>query len=318
MGEFELIRQYFEPIADSFPSAALELGLGDDCAIQRIPADCDLVFSIDTVVEGIHFPKAYPADHLAWRALAAAASDLAAMGAKPVCFTLALTLPTVNESWLKGFSRGLADAAGTFGLSLAGGDTTRGPLTLSLQVHGTVPRGGGTRRSGAKVGDLVCVSGTLGDAGAALDYLEAQPPSDDAKALLRRYHRPCPRLELGQALAGIVTSAIDISDGLLADLGHVLDASGMGATLDLSTIPMSQALRRLKGDQALGYGLRAGDDYELCVTLPRSRWAALPEAIGKHLTVIGTIEAEAGLRLAGGPEPADHLDTGFDHFRSKS
>ncbi|MDK9559532.1 thiamine-phosphate kinase [Marinobacter sp. M216] len=318
MGEFELIRRYFQPIADSLPSGALMLGPGDDCAIQRIPADHDLVFSIDTVVEGIHFPEAFPADHLAWRALAAAASDLAAMGAEPVCFTLALTFPAADEQWLSDFARGLADAARTFRLSLAGGDTTRGPLTLSLQVHGTVPRGTGIRRSGAQVGDLICVSGTLGDAGAALDYLDEQQPSDDAKAVLKRYHHPCPRLELGQALAGIATSAIDISDGLLADLGHVLEASGAGATIDLSTVPLSPALRRLKGDQALGFGLRAGDDYELCVTIPPSRWSSVPEAIGQHLTVIGAIEAESGLRLTGGSAKIDDAGTGFDHFRRES
>lgn len=318
MGEFELIRQYFQPIADSLASGALVLGPGDDCAIQRIPADCDLVFSIDTVVEGIHFPEAYPADYLAWRALAAAASDLAAMGAQPVCFTLALTLPAADESWLTAFSRGLAEAATAFRLSLAGGDTTRGPLTLSLQVHGTVLKGGGIRRSGAKVGDLVCVSGSLGDAGAALDYLDEQQPSEDVTALLRRYHRPGPRLALGQSLSGIATSAIDISDGLMADLGHVLDASGVGASLDLRAIPLSRALRRLKGDRALDYGLRAGDDYELCVTIPSACWGTLPEAITEQLTVIGTIEAESGLRLNGAPDNADEPDTGFDHFRSQS
>ncbi|MBW4936422.1 thiamine-phosphate kinase [Marinobacter sp. F4206] len=318
MGEFELIRQYFQPIADSLPTGALVLGPGDDCAIQRIPADQDLVFSVDTMVEGIHFPEAYPADHLAWRALAAATSDLAAMGAQPVCFTLALTLPAADEQWLSDFSRGLSAAAGTFHLSLAGGDTTRGPLTLSLQVHGTVPRGGGLRRSGAQAGDLVCVSGTLGDAGAALDYLGEQQPSADVKVVLDRYHHPHPRLALGQALSGIASSAIDISDGLLADLGHILEASGVGATIDLSVIPLSRALCRLKGEKALEFGLHAGDDYELCVTIARSQWSAMPEEGEEHLTVIGTIESEPGLRLTGGSENTDVAGTGFDHFRRKS
>lgn len=313
MGEFELIRQYFLPLAEALPSAALSLGPGDDCAIQRIPADHDLVFSIDTMVEGAHFPESYPAEKLAWRSLAAAASDLAAMGGDPVCFTLALTLPVADETWLAEFSRGLAAAAKAFHLSLAGGDTTRGPLALSLQVHGVVPRGSALRRSGAQVGDLVCVSGTLGDAGAALDYLGESHPSADVSMVLQRYHQPYPRLALGKALVGVASSAIDISDGLVADLGHILDASGVGATLDQSKVPLSPALCRLKGRQAPGYGLHAGDDYELCVTMPSAAWQSASEDIKKQLVVVGEIEAESGLRLIGGEDAA--RDAGFDHFR---
>lgn len=315
MGEFDLIRRYFLPLADSAPRGAVVLGPGDDCAVQRIPANHDLVFSIDTMVEDVHFPKNYPAKFLGWRALAAAASDLAAMGAEPVCFTLALTMPTVDETWLTDFSCGLADAGRCFRLALAGGDTTRGPLTLSLQVHGTVPKGHGLRRSGAEVGDLVCVSGTLGDAGAALDYLDEPKPSADMTAVLSRYHQPRPRLELGRALLDIASSAIDISDGLLADLEHVLAASGVGATIEVAKIPLSPALRRLKGQSARNYGLYAGDDYELCVTVPRRHWDVLPADIRDQLAVIGSIDREPGLRVAGG---RDATVAGFDHFRSKS
>ncbi|HAC29366.1 MAG TPA: thiamine-phosphate kinase, partial [Marinobacter hydrocarbonoclasticus] len=247
MGEFELIRKYFQPLADGAGQDQLLLGPGDDCAIQRVSPGLDLVFSVDTLVEGVHFPSDYSPDYLGWRALAVAVSDLAAMGASPVCFTLALTLPDANPGWLKPFSEGLARASKAFGIALAGGDTTRGPLTISIQVHGTVERGRALYRSGAKPGDLICVSGTLGAAGAALDYLAAPAPSPAQLALLSRYHFPQPRLELGQQLAGRASSAIDVSDGLLADLGHILEASGTGARIDTGRIPMMAELVTLKG-----------------------------------------------------------------------
>lgn len=317
MGEFELIRKHFLPLAEAAPKGALLLGPGDDCAIQRIPAGHDLVFSIDTMVEGVHFPEAYPPEYLGWRALAAAASDLAAMGATPVCFTLALTLPAADDQWLSGFARGLADAGSAFGLALAGGDTTRGPLALSIQVHGTVAHGLELTRSGAKVGDLVCVSGTLGDAGAALKYLEVVDLSKGESELLERYHHPQPRLALGQALAGLATSAIDISDGLAADLQHILDASGVGASVDTARLPLSSALKSIAGERAVQFALQSGDDYELCFTIPEHALSAAPEAIRQQITVIGVINSEAGLRWSKGAVPATIADTGFDHFRSQ-
>ncbi len=317
MGEFELIRKHFLPVAQTAPAAALVLGPGDDCAIQRVPAQHELVFSIDTMVEGVHFPSSYPADRLAWRALAAAASDLAAMGADPVCFTLAVTLPAAEEPWLSAFSRGLASASQAFGLALAGGDTTRGPLTVTLQVHGVVPVGQALRRDGARAGDLICVSGTLGDAGAALDYLATDEPTPDQSAVLARYHRPRPRLALGQSLIGRASAAIDVSDGLLADLQHLLDASAVGATVELSKIPLSPALRHLKGEQALRFALHSGDDYELCVTLAPANWQALPDREREALTVIGTVESARGLRLQGDTGAAGDAG-GFDHFRRDS
>ncbi|MDO3723259.1 thiamine-phosphate kinase [Marinobacter sp. chi1] len=316
MGEFELIRRFFQPLAGRSASSSLILGPGDDCAIQRVPDGRDLVFSVDTLVEGVHFPKAYPSDKLAWRALAAAASDLAAMGAEPVCFTLALTLPCADESWLSAFSRGLFQAAEEFGLALAGGDTTRGPLVVTLQVHGVVPKGQGLHRNGAKNGDLVCVSGCLGDAGAALEYLAEPDPTQDMQAVLQRYHQPLPRLALGQQLSGVASAAIDISDGLAADLEHILEASGVGASIRAEAIPLSPALVRLTGDQAVDYALRSGDDYELCVTLPPAGWQALPSDIRQQLSVIGSIEPEPGLRIQGWQGTADQH--GFDHFRSMS
>lgn len=318
MGEFELIRRYFLPLGERQESRALILGPGDDCAIQRVPAGRDLVFSVDTLVEGVHFPRNYRPDYLGWRALAAAASDLAAMGADPECFTLALTLPSIDEQWLEDFSVGLRSASDAFGLVLAGGDTTSGPLTLSLQVHGTVEQGNGVRRSGARPGDLIAVSGTLGNAGAALDYLADPAPSDDRLAVLEHYHRPRPRLDLAESVRQYAGAAIDISDGLLADLGHILAASGVGARIESSRLPLSAALARLKGGQAVDYALRSGDDYELCLCFSPENWERAPESLKSQLTVIGFVEAESGLFLDGVDCSLEAVPAGFDHFRSKS
>lgn len=318
MGEFELIQKYFLPLAGPVPNGSLLLGPGDDCAIQRIPAGCDLVFSMDTMVEGIHFPESYTPEYLAWRALAAAASDLAAMGAEATCFTLALTLPTADDHWLTSFAQGLADASRIFRLALAGGDTTRGPLSVTVQVHGTVAEGGGLRRSGARAGDLVCVSGTLGDAGAALDYLEEARPTCDMAQVLDRYHHPRPRLELGESLAGVATAAIDISDGLIADLGHILEASVVGATIDPVLVPISPALARLKGTHAVDYALHAGDDYELCVTMSEACWQGASDAIRNQMTVIGLVDRDAGLHIKDRSGQTSRPGNGFDHFRSKA
>lgn len=314
MGEFELIRRYFLSMAPADGDDELVLGPGDDCAIQRVPAGRDLVFSVDTLVEGCHFPPGYSPESVAWRALGSAASDLAAMGARPVCFTLALTLPDASDRWLAPFARGLAEAGDTFGLALAGGDTTCGPLTVTVQVHGTVPQGQALRRRGAVAGDVIAVSGTLGDAAAALDYLTEPAPSVEAARLLARYHRPEPRFELGEALIGVATAAIDISDGLCADLGHILDASGVGATVDARRVPLSPALRRCCGASALVKALYGGDDYELCVTIPAGRWRTLPESVKGGLTAIGEVDASPGLRLLHAPGEA--AGAGYDHFRS--
>jgi thiamine-monophosphate kinase len=318
MGEFELIRRYFLPLAERQESGSLILGPGDDCAIQRIPPGRDLVFSVDALVEGVHFPRNYRPDYLGWRALAAAASDLAAMGADPDCFTLALTLPAVDEQWLADFSMGLRKASEAFGLELAGGDTTSGPLTLSLQVHGTLEQGAGVLRSGACPGDLIAVSGTLGDAGAALDYLSETVPSTDMLAVLERYHHPRPRLDLAQAVRQYANAAIDISDGLLADLGHILAASGVGARIESARVPLSVALRRLKGEKAVDCALRSGDDYELCLCFSPEKWDRAPESLKSQLTVIGAIEAEPGLYLDGIDYSLEAVPAGFDHFRSES
>lgn len=312
MGEFELIRQYFQPLASNARNDQLVLGPGDDCAIQRVPPGRDLVFSVDTLVEGVHFPPHYAPSHLGWRSLAVAVSDLAAMGAEPVCFTLALSLPEADSDWLAGFAEGLSRASQAFGITLAGGDTTRGPLTITIQVHGTVKAGQALLRSGAREGDRVCVTGPLGNAGAALDYLEDPEPGARQRALLASYHSPQPQLKLGASLVGKASAAIDISDGLLADLQHILEASGVGAELDVASIPMSEELRQLQGVRALDLALTAGDDYQLCLTIAPEALAALPAPVREQLTVIGRIVPEPGLTLAGAP--AGYQTQGYDHF----
>ena len=314
MGEFELIRRYFLPLSRAGKHSAILLGPGDDCAIQRVGEGQDLVFSVDTLVEGVHFPEHYSPEHLGWRSLAVAASDLAAMGADPVCFTLAMTLPEADSDWLQGFSSGLSSASRQFGLNLAGGDTTRGPLTLTLQVHGTVPTDSAIRRSGAKPGDVICVSGTLGNAGAALAILDLESPAAEQAELLTHYHAPQPRLALGRALRGSASAAIDISDGLAADLGHLLEASGVGGTIDVGRLPLSDALVALRED-ASDLALYAGDDYQLCVTMPNTSLEALPGAIRDQLTVIGRVREGKGLIVDGGDARAQ--SGGYDHFGSE-
>lgn len=315
MGEFELIRHFFYPVADATDQPGLILGPGDDCAVQRVPKNTDLVFSIDTLVEGVHFPENYEPTHLGWRCLAVAASDLAAAGADPVCFTLALTLPEPNEHWLEEFSTGLKQAATRFGLALAGGDTTRGPLSVTVQVHGTVPEGQEIRRAGAKPGDLICVSGTLGEAGAALAHLQTGQPDADQLQVLQRYHHPEPRLALGVALRSRVSAAVDVSDGLLADLQHILTASCVRGVVDATRLPISKNLRALRSD-AVSLALNAGDDYELCVTISPDEYDALPDTVSAQLTVIGSVHTGEGVSVSGQDDAGATTGSGYDHFRS--
>ncbi len=312
MGEFELIGRLFQPLADATRAPGILLGPGDDCAVQRVPAGQDLVFSVDTLVEGVHFPLQYDPSLLGWRALAVAASDLAAMGAAPVCYTLALTLPEADESWAANLVSGLREASLAFGIGLAGGDTTRGPLTLTVQVHGTVPAGQALRRNGAQPGNLIAVTGPLGGAAAALDWLDS-PDDDTARALLECYHRPVPQLAMGQRLRGIASAAIDISDGLAADLGHILTASGVAAVLQTDAIPRQYGTVEVTLEQAL-YG---GDDYQLCVTVPAQTWQDLPDTLTGQLHVIGTISEGEGLELQRSDGTREPLasGTGYDHFR---
>lgn len=299
MGEFELIRHYFAAASCAQAGAGVALGIGDDCALLELPAGEQLAVSTDTLVAGVHFPDAADPFLLAQRALGVSVSDLAAMGATPIGFTLALTLPRAEPAWLQAFARGLDRMAQDCGLRLIGGDTSRGPLSLTLTVFGRLPRGLALTRSGARVGDLLCVGGELGDGAGALPLVlgQRQAPTAIAEPLLARYWSPQPQLALGQALRGKATAALDISDGLLADCGHIALASGVALLIEQARLPLSQALLSLLGaSDARDCALSGGDDYLLAFTLPAEHLAGL-QAQGWPIHVIGRAEAGSGVQL---------------------
>ena len=311
MGEFDLIERYFKR-----PTRRAVLGVGDDCALLQPTAGMQLAVSSDMLVEGRHFFPDVDPDALGHKALAVNLSDLAACGATPLAFTLALALPRVDETWLAGFSAGLLALADTHGCELVGGDTTQGPLNICITVFGEVPRGQALLRSGAQVGDDIYVSGALGDARLALEALlgKLQLPTDELARARTRLERPEPRVALGQALRGIASSAIDISDGLVGDLGHILQASGVGASLDTNA-----ALELMAADgKKLEYVLAGGDDYELAFTAaPSTRQAVAAAAAqsGTAVTRIGKIQQQPGLELVDGRgQPVPGNFRSFDHF----
>ncbi len=337
MGEFDLIARYFKrPGRQAARDCLVGLGIGDDCALLQPRTGTQIAISTDMLVEGRHFFPDVDPEALGHKALAVNLSDLAACGARPLAFTLALALPEANEAWLAAFSRGLFSLADHHGCELVGGDTTRGPLNICITVFGEVPLQNGAStallRSGARTGDDVYVSGHLGDARLALELLRGtlQAPEVVLLQARARLERPTPRVALGQALRGIASSAIDVSDGLLGDLAHVLKASGVGATLQTAL-----ALARLHADparltnsaansvplsmpQLLALVLAGGDDYELAFTAPfRARDAVQAAASSAQTTVtrIGQIDAEPGLRLldASGAPVLNHFAS-FDHF----
>jgi thiamine-monophosphate kinase len=318
LNEFELIRRYFARRDPVRPDVIL--GIGDDAALLEVPAGRQLALATDTLVEGIHVPAGTDPASIGHKALAVNLSDLAAMGAEPAWFTLNLTLPRAEAAWLEDFARGLFDLARAQGVQLVGGDTTHGPLTVTVGACGFVPPGQALTRAGARPGDRIYVSGVLGEAGLALPMLRGQLelPEEYQAAVLERFHRPWPRVREGLALRGLASACIDISDGLLADLGHVLEQSGVGARIDLSRLPVSPAYDTVFSALGWDTALAAGDDYELCFTLPPAREQALHRAaagFAGSLSWIGEIEAEAGLRImdeAGRPyRPARR---GYDHF----
>lgn len=325
MGEFELIQRYF--VRKQPTSSNVLLGIGDDAALLQMPEGEALVVSVDTMVAGTHFLPDAPAARIAQRALGAAVSDLAAMAARPLWYTLALTLPDVSESWLEEFAAALAQRSAELGIILVGGDTTRGPLSLSLTVHGSVTRERALSRAGACVGDLIAVTGTLGDSKAGLEsLLHPQKASLSSVEWLReRFYKPEPRLLIAQDLAAYLSSAIDISDGLLADLGHILKASECGAEIELSHLPYSDALIEFTKheQQRQDWALTGGEDFELCVTFAEKHWQsvdAIARDKGQVLTVIGQIISAPTLCLLneGQPTPHRYTQQGFDHFRSSN
>ncbi len=319
MSEFDLIRNHFSRIGSR--RADVAVGVGDDCAFLRVPQGYELAVSIDTLVAGVHFFPDCDPEGLGHKSLAVGLSDLAAMGAEPAWATLALTLPDAGAAWLDAFGLGFGRLARNYGVALVGGDTTRGPLTITVQVQGLVPTATAVLRRGARPGDLICVSGTLGDAGLALRLLDA---GESVSEFLRgRLERPTPRVEFGLALRGTATAMIDLSDGLAADLGHILGASGVGAEIRLSDLPLSRAVSdRLAADADWELPLAAGDDYELCCCVPeqkRARIADLAERLGIRIQAIGRVQSEAGLRcLLEDGSILDPRQSGYDHFPDAS
>ncbi len=318
LGEFELIQKYFSRVSNA--PLNIKLGIGDDAALVTVPPDQYLVVAIDTLVSGVHFPVQTSPVDIAYKALAVNLSDMAAMGATPAWFTLALTLPDANERWLGDFATGLFELAQRFHLPLIGGDTTRGPLSVTIQIAGHVPGNMALLRSGACAGDIIYTTGTLGDAAAALRAIQ-RGDAEISPELLVRLNRPSPRVSVGIALRGIASACIDISDGLLADLGHILEQSGVGASLNIDRVPITTNLQGQEKDpsQRCRFVLNGGDDYELCFTVPPNKLAEvgkIQSSTGVALTPIGRITATTGLRCVDQAGQLVELqDFGFQHFR---
>ena len=301
-------------------SDSVQLGVGDDCAVLIPPAGQRLVVSIDTQVSGRHFLADTPADKIAGRALHCAVSDLAAMGAEPLWYTLALTLPSADSAWLELFSQGLYEAADIYPIKLVGGDTTSGHLSVSIQVHGAVPEESLLLRSGANVGDQIFVTGSLGDAAAGLKLIQGELETDgqSAEYLRTRFYKPAARIRAGLLLRDMASACIDISDGLLADLNHICKASGVGAELDATKVPLSSAmLASVPTKQALALALTGGDDYQLCFTAApeqaeqlyaQSRSGALDATrIGEIVSGSAIIDIHTG-------KGYNYKNKGFSHF----
>lgn len=310
-GEFDIIREYFRRDAHA---DGLVLGIGDDGAVLRPRAGFDQVVVTDTIVEGRHFPAMFSAADIGWRALAVNLSDIAAMGATPRFAFLNLTLPDAKTEWLREFADGFFALAEMSSTVLAGGDTTQGPLSVTVTVIGDVPAGKALTRAGAKPGDLVCVSGTPGDAAAGLELLERESANHP---LVERFRRPRPRLALGEFLRDRASAAIDVSDGLGADLGHILEASGTGARIDIEGLPVSAELSAHTG-HAYDYVLAGGDDYELCFCLPRGHLDDVIAHAECRVSVIGEITATPGLHvLDRNGKTWTPTRRGYEHFRKE-
>ncbi len=317
--EFSLIAEYFS--ACGAAGADTLLGVGDDCALLAPPPGEVLAVTTDTLLAAVHFPLDSPARLIAQRALAVNLSDMAAMGATPRWFQLALTMPNADQDWLAEFSAGLHAMACQFNCALVGGDTTRGPLTISITLMGTVPSGQALKRSGAKPGDTIYATGSLGDGAAALAVLEGKLSTnvEDASYLQERFWQPQARVDEGLAIRNFASAAIDISDGLLADLGHIAEASQVGAVLHVDKLPLSQALSRAADTESrLNWALSGGDDYELCFTVPADKLAQcqrLIDAGGLTATPIGQIIDGQGVRCVDKQGvPFEITACGYQHF----
>ncbi len=319
MHEFELIRRFFQrPEAPEGPGVVL--GIGDDCALLQPAQGQQLALSVDTLVADVHFPADADPAEIAQRALRVNLSDLAAMGASPRWFTLALTLPEADEHWLRAFGAGLFVAADAYGCTLVGGDTTAGPLSITVQVMGEVAPARALRRDGAGIGDYVLVTHCLGDGAGGLAAVrgELDLPEAELAYLRARYYRPEPRLAEAQRLLGLASAALDISDGLVADLGHICAASDVAAQIDVETLPLSPALLALDDRARVrDWALTGGDDYELCFTVPEARMPEVGLMIARgelNATVVGQLVTGTGVHCLLDGEPYTLEDTGYKHF----
>lgn len=316
-GEFEIIARYF---ARPGERGDVILGIGDDAALLDVPTGHHLVAAIDTLVEGVHFPAGTVPQAIGHRALAVNLSDLAAMGADPAWALLSLSLPRSDASWLAGFAAGFHALADRSGVRLVGGDTVRGPLVITVQILGTLPAGLALTRSGARAGDAVYVSGVPGEAAAGLDVLQRHGLGLAADALTQRFLYPEPRVALGKAARGIATAGMDVSDGLLADLGKLCRASGCAARIELDTLPQSAAMAELFDPAARErFALSGGDDYELLLTVPQDRVAEFERRIAGQVacTRIGEIlppGTDETVRCLRAGRSVSVEPAGFDHF----
>ncbi|KTC87718.1 MULTISPECIES: thiamine-phosphate kinase [Legionella] len=317
MNEFSLIDVYFKRSALNRDDVIY--GIGDDAACLALPEGMELLISTDTLVAEVHFLSSWDAYDIAYKAVMVNVSDIAAMAAKPCWISLALTLPELNQSWLARFSQGLHDALGQFDIALIGGDTTQGPLSMTLTVHGLAPAGKAVRRKGAKPGDKIYVSGELGAAALAVNFLQKNELEEgDKKELMQKLQRPCPRVDLAEILQESASAAIDISDGLSADLNHICEASGVGAHLYFSTIPIHPLVKKYQQEQAVYFALMGGDDYELCFTVPAAKEAkflAVLNEAGLNCYSIGVIEEKPGLRVEmKDGKVKNFVPKGYSHF----
>jgi thiamine-monophosphate kinase len=317
--EFTLIQRFFT--TQNVKRSDVLLGVGDDCALLQVPPGESLAMTTDTLVSGVHFFADIDPESLGHKALAVNLSDLAAMGARPAWISLALALPEANADWLTAFSRGLFRLAERFQVQLVGGDTTRGPLTITIQACGFVSSQSALRRDGAAPEDRIYVTGTVGDAALALAAIKNHQTVSETHVnhLQMRLNQPIPRIIQGLDLGGVASAAIDISDGLAQDLTHILKRSGVGATLEVDHLPRSQALQTsLQADDAISLALSGGDDYELCFTVPLKHQPRLQSLAAQWectCTEIGVIEAQPGLRYQYKDGSPFYLSgTGYDHF----
>ena len=308
LSEFQIIKKFF---AQYYQDASVIKGIGDDCAIVAIPEGKQLALSMDTLVKGVHFPNETSAYDIGYKALAVNLSDLAAMGASPKWMTLSLSLPAYNEQWLKDFSQGLFDCAKPYGVKLIGGDTVRASLSLTVQIHGLIKKDKALYRSGAQVGDIICVTNNIGEAAAGLYCLQNNIKDN---YLIKQLNQPTAQVKIGQALLGLATACIDISDGLSSDLGHILQQSQVGAELDLTTLTNNKNLSQyFTVEQIEHFILNGGDDYQLCFTINKNHL----DDIIKHyptIKIIGQIVTGKEMMLKNAQNRRPLAIKGYHHF----